>query len=100
MRLLTPIIGLGIPPVYLPVYPETVAVLIKLDEGPDLVLHASLADVTEALSAALKSGDRIRVNVPDGTFELNPNRVVSVTTEPDQPEENGARAGQRRAVPA
>jgi hypothetical protein len=78
------------------------AVRIKLDEGPDLVIRASLAEVTEALSTALKSGEPIRVKIPDGTFELRPERVVSVTNEsdPEPVEANGARSAPRRVVPA
>ena len=76
------------------------AVRIKLDEGPDLVIRASLGEVSETLAAALKSGEPIRVKIPDGTFELRPERVVSVTNEPEPAEANGAQSAPRRAVPA
>ena len=67
------------------------AVRIKLEEGPDLLIRATLTEVTSALAAAHESGEALPVKTSNGTFELKPERVLSVTTEPDpEPMENGA----------
>jgi hypothetical protein len=81
-------------------YPESVAVRIKLNDGPELVLRAALADVMESLAISLKSGEPFRVKLPEGTFELEPGRVVSVTLDQNLVGENGAQSAHPPAVPA
>jgi len=75
-------------------------VRIKLNDGPDLLVKATLAEVTAALNAATQANEPIVVNLPSGTFELNPGQVVSLAEEQQGLVENGQERRVREPEPA
>jgi hypothetical protein len=57
------------------------AVRLKMDEGPNLVILASLDEVNRAFQAALDSKEPLQVQTPDGVVAVNPQRVLYLQEE-------------------
>ncbi|HKF79770.1 MAG TPA: hypothetical protein VKB17_02980 [Thermoleophilaceae bacterium] len=57
------------------------AVRLKMDQGPNLVILASLDEVNRAFQAALDSNEPLKVETPDGVVAVNPQRVLYLEEE-------------------
>jgi hypothetical protein len=60
------------------------AVRLNMDQGPNLVILASLDEVNRAFQAALDSNEPLQVETPDGRVAVNPRRVLFLQEEPDR----------------
>ncbi|MDX6697694.1 MAG: hypothetical protein QOE65_1091 [Solirubrobacteraceae bacterium] len=56
-------------------------VRMKLDEGPDLLVQASLRDATNALEAALDANELLQIHTSNGRVAVNPHRVLYLEEE-------------------
>jgi hypothetical protein len=66
------------------------AVRLRVDGGPNLVILASLDEVNRAFQEALDSNEPLKVQTPDGVVAVNPQRVVYLEEEPQgAPRERG-----------
>jgi hypothetical protein len=52
------------------------AVRLKMDQGANFMLLASLDDVNRAFQAALESNEPFHVQTPGGLVAINPQRVL------------------------
>jgi hypothetical protein len=59
------------------------AVRVKIEGGPNIVILASLDDVNRAFRAALDSNEPLKVQTPDGLVAVNPQRVLHLQEEPE-----------------
>jgi hypothetical protein len=59
------------------------AVRLRMDAGPNLVIEASLDDVNRTLRQALDSNEPIKVQTPNGGVAVNPHHVLYLEEEPE-----------------
>jgi hypothetical protein len=59
------------------------AVRLKMDKGPNLVILADLEEVNRAFKAALDSNAPLKVATANGVVAVNPHRVLYLEEEPD-----------------
>ena len=57
------------------------AVRLKMDQGSDVVILASLDEVNRVFQAALASKEPVKVQTPDGLVAVNPQRVLYLEEE-------------------
>jgi hypothetical protein len=61
-------------------------VRLKMDNGPNVVIEASAAEVHRAFQAALDSNEPMKVRTPDGVLAVNPHRVLYLEENPPGPD--------------
>jgi hypothetical protein len=61
-------------------------VRLKMDNGPNVVIQASAAEVHRAFQAALDSNEPMKVQTPDGVLAVNPHRVLYMEEGSARPE--------------
>lgn len=59
------------------------AVRLRMDKGPDMVILAGLDEVNRAFQAALDSNEPLKVETPSGLVAVNPHRVLYLEEEPE-----------------
>jgi hypothetical protein len=65
------------------------AVRLKMDKGPNLVILADLEEVTRAFQSALDSGAPLKAATANGVVAVNPHRVLYLEEEPDDAPRRG-----------
>ena len=60
------------------------AVRLKMDEGPNVVILASLDEVNRAFQAALDANEPLQVQTSDGVVAVNPQRVLYLQEESEE----------------
>ena len=66
------------------------SVRIKLEDGREVLVGDRIDAVRQALEFALRNGQTIQIDTPDGPVYLNPSQIVSV--EPLSPAQQRAAA--------